>query len=308
MSKLTIAKFVTDGEYKILKTTNRKSPPVVLSASELDRIKRDLVAKICQYAPKRPSPGGQLSHPSMWGVKERNLKGKSAAAYQFEVTALKESPLEERSIFKHADNGRSTKNNRQHYAWWVEFGHRVVCPDNHRSYGGKIRKTKLPFMVENGKLWRVNVEGWGRTTEFGGSRSYRVLARPVWDDFGEFTRRKLVPVKPKWENTTVVNGRQYRRQTNRVLWLKPGTKTSYKQPVYFVKHALEEISEEIFQLVWNATFDPKQIPNMHPSVVKMWAKRKPVGIITEDHYDTEALLKTHKIVEGMYSLVIREGK
>ena len=302
---MTIGKFVKDGEYHIMKTQNRKSPPVVLSANEIERLRQKLIAKICANAPKRPRPGGALSHPTMWQVKGRNLKGKSASAYQFEVTAVRESPLEEGSIFQRGDRGRSTPGNRQHYAWWVEFGHKVHSPKGRRRIRGRSYPIKLPFVLQGGKLWRVNVEGYTRSKS---GQRYRVLMRPIWDDWGEFTKRSMVPVNPQYRNTGKVNGRQYRRRTNGVLWFKPGTRTDYVPGEYFVKKALNSMSQEMFETLFAAATNSDLVKGMHPSVKKMWAKRKPVGIVTEDHYDTQAQLTKKAVVEGMYSLVIKEGK
>ena len=306
MAKVTLFNFAKNGQYTIVKERSIPARPIVLSKNELTRIQNDLIQKICRYAPKRPHPGGALSHPSMWAVRPRSLKNPNSQAFGFEVFAVKEEPLEKHSMFRHRDTSRSMKNARYHYAWWVEFGHKVFRPDFVRDEDGRFRPCKLPFIKQGGKLWRVNVEGWARTK--GASRKwYRVMERPIWDDYGTFSKRSMVKVIPQIRRAKAAHGRQYYVNKTKLLWLRPGTKTQYVPGVFFVKKALDEVSNELFETVWNAYFDTAKLSGMSASTIAMYKRQKPIAIVNEDNYENEAYLKTRITAPGMYSIVIKRG-
>ena len=298
MGKVTIAQFATDGGYNLMKERSIPTRPVVLSQKELAKIQKKIIAKICQYAPKRPRPGGALSHPSMWSVRPRVLQGGEKPAFGFEVFAIREEPLESQSMFRSHDTTRSVKNARYHYAWWVEFGHNVKRP-----------KVRLPFIEQSGRIWKVQVGGFTVRRGHVGRKSYREAKRPVWTDYGDFRpeKREMASVIPQFRRGKFANGRQYWVRTNQIKWLIPGSRVSHVPGVFFVKKALDEMSDEIWQTIYNAYFDTAKLAGMHPSTIEMYKRQKPIAIVNEDHYKNEAYLKTRITAPGMYSIVIKRG-
>lgn len=295
MAPLTFAKFVTDGNYKVFKAGQSiPSRPPVLSESVLKKIRSDIIARICQNAPKRPHPGGQLSQPSMWSVNARVLKGGDRPAFAFEVKAAHEQPLETMNFIKSGDP-LSREGYRYHYPWWVEFGHKVKRP-----------KVRLPFMVQSGRIWRVQVDGWKQRKGKVGRLSYQAAKRPVWVDYGNFSpeKREMASIMPIYRKGKFANGRQYWIRTNKLRWLIPGVRTNYVRGVYFVKKALESTRTEMEEAVQHALLSGKEFAGLKTSQLMMYRRWKPTAVITEDHYEHDATLVTKMVVPSLYSFVI----
>ena len=305
MAVLTLSKFNTRNGFKVYESEKIQTKPPVLTRPELERLRKKLISDICANAPRDK---GGLSHPSMWRV---DVTKHGESAISFNVKAVKDSPLEHSSMFKSRDTNRTNPKALHHYAWAVEFGHKVTAGrKRYVTRRGRKLQVKLPFVVKGGKLRRVNIENqWRRQPSTG--RLLRVLTYPRWDKSGNFERRELIEVPrnvtkagyDKWGNM------RYKNKTH-LLWLWPGTKTQELPPVHYVKRALDSLSTHIKAMIMGADMFPGQsIGGVPKTTMGLYRRQRPVTLITDDRsYETMGIYNHTAKLVSFQSIIIVDGR
>lgn len=305
MAVVTLAKFNTRNGFKVYESEKVQTKPPVLTRPELERLKKKLISDICANAPRDK---GGLSHPSMWRV---DVTRHGDAAISFNVKAVKDSPLEHSSMFKSRDTNRTNPKALHHYAWAVEFGHKVTAGrKRYVTRRGRKLQVKLPFVVKGGKLRRVNIENqWKRQPSTG--RLLRVMTYPRWDKSGNFERRELIEVPrnvtkagyDKWGHM------RYKNKTH-LLWLWPGTKTQKLPAVHYVKRALDSLSTHIKAMIMGADMFPGQsIGGVPKTTMGLYRKQRPVTLITDDRsYETMGIYNHTAKLVSFQSIIIVDGR
>ena len=305
MAVVTLTKFNTRNGFKVFESGKVPTKPPVLTRPELERLKKKLISDICANAPRNT---GALSHPSMWRV---DVTKHGESAISFNVKAVKDAPLEHSSMFKSRDTNRTNPKALHHYAWAVEFGHKVTAGQKrYVTRRGRKLQVKLPFVVKGGKLRRVNIENqWERQRSTG--RLLRVMTYPTWDRSGNFERRELIKVprnvtkagRDKWGNM------RYRNLT-RLLWLWPGTKTPRLPAVHYVKRALDSLSTHIKAMIMGADMFPGQsIGGVPKTTMGLYRRQRPVTLITDDRsYETMGIYNHTAKLVSFQSIIIVDGR
>lgn len=305
MARYTFTTFNSDNGFKVFESEKVPTKPPVLTRPELERLRKKLISDICANAPRRT---GALAHPSMWRV---DVTKHGESAISFNVKAVKDSPLEHSSMFKSKDTNRTNPKALHHYAWAVEFGHKVTA--GHKRYvirRGRKYQVKLPFVKIGGELRRVNIENqWQRQKSTG--RLLRVLTRPSWEDPETFENRELIKVRrtvkqlprDKWG---------HRRYANNIhlLWLWPGTKTKKVPPRFFVKRALETLNKHIKAMIMSADMFPgESIGGVPKTTMGLYMKQRPVSFVTDDRsYALNGIYNNTAKLVSFQSIIIVDGR
>ena len=194
----------------------RKGKDTLLSRQTKEDIKRmvvdNIIKNVIDRKHKRPSPGGMLATRQMWKVAFRS---NSPTSETLTVEAAGDMSME----FKHS--GSISKPEDKRYAWSVEYGHRVHKPSK-----------RIPFIkTMDGRLWRAHVDKRmrGRYYRESWMEPISKSGRPglKFGSLGYFNYKR---------------GRQrFMPTTEKVLWIKPGTRTSHVNGVFMVRDALDTV-------------------------------------------------------------------
>ena len=309
----TLAQFTTHYGIEVLEGREIPVNPGILTRPIITKMQNKLRSLICEYAPKRPYPGGRLSQPDMWDVRYRPLSG--ADGFAFEIRAVKDSALEHPSMFgrriHNRDIGRTNAMHLQHYAWWVEYGHKVRYSARRITRNGRTFKTRLPFIKDRGRIWRVNVENTFSRVKATG-RLKRDLKRPVFNKLSNGMEQRVMVKVPNLVNRgKSVNGRPTYIHRFKLMWLEPGRYTKKVAGKFFVKRAIERFSE---MLDMNNEFlghvPPEKLPiELKSSWTRIWKQRCPVvHTRTDDHYQHMGEYINTLSMPPMGCVVIVDGK